>query len=142
VPYKGGGPGVVSIVSGETSATFATIPSSLPHLQAGRLIGLGVSSSQRNKALPDVPTIAEAGVTGYEAYEWQGLMAPAGTPTAVVRRVQQEFAKALVLPDMRERLASLGADAVGSSPDDLGRFIRREFTSWGKVVKEAGIKIE
>ena len=142
VPYKGGGPGVVSIVSGETSATFATIPSSLPHLQAGRLIGLGVSSGQRNQALPDVPTIAEAGVAGYEAYEWQGLMAPAGTPAPVVRRLQQEFAKALVLPDMRERLASLGADAVGSTPDELNRFIKREFTNWGKVVKEAGIKIE
>ncbi len=142
VPYKGGGPGVVAIVSGETSATFATIPSAIGHFKTGRLIALGVSSSQRNQALPNVPTIAEAGVPGYEAYEWQGLMAPAGTPAPVVRRLQQDYAKALALPEMKERLASLGADAVGSSPEELASFIRREFANWGRVVKEAGIKIE
>lgn len=142
VPYKGGGPAVVSIVSGETSALFATIPSSLPHFKAGKLIGLGVSSAKRNAALPDVPSIAEAGVPGYEAYEWQGLMAPAGTPAAVVKRLQQDFAKALGLPDVKERLAGLGADPVGSTPAELAAFIRREFVNWGKVVKEAHIKIE
>jgi tripartite-type tricarboxylate transporter receptor subunit TctC len=133
---------VVAILGGETSALFATIPSAYPHFKSGKLIPLGVTSSKRNAALPDIPSLAEAGVTGYETFEWQGLMAPAGTPRPVIDRLQHEFAKALALPDMKDKLAGIGADPVGSTPEELAAYIRREFTTWSKVIKEAGIRIE
>ena len=142
VPYKGGGPAVVSIVSGETMTLFATIPSAIQHFQSGRLIPLGVSSAKRNPALPNLPTISEAGVPGYEAIEWQGVVVPAGTPGPVVGRLHQAFAKAVTLPEMKERLAAIGADAAGGTPDELAAFIRAELAGWAKVIKESGIKID
>ena len=142
VPYKGGGPAVVSIVSGETMTLFATIPSAIQHFQSGRLVPLGVSSAKRNAALPNLPTVAEAGVPGYEAIEWQGVVVPAGTPTPVIGRLNQAFVKAVTLPEMKERLAAIGSDAAGSTPDELAAFIRSELASWAKVIKESGIRIE
>jgi len=142
VPYKGGGPAVVSIVSGETMTLFATIPSAIQHFQTGRLVPLGVSSAKRNPALPNLPTIAEAGVPGYEAIEWQGVVVPAGTPGPVVGRLHQAFAKAVTAPEMKERLAAIGADAAGGTPDELAAFIRSELAGWAKVIKESGIRIE
>jgi tripartite-type tricarboxylate transporter receptor subunit TctC len=142
VPYKGGGPAVVSIVSGETMSLFATIPSAIQHFQSGRLIPLGVSSARRNPALPNLPTVAEAGVPGYEAIEWQGLVVPAGTPGPVIGRLHQAVAKAVALPEMKERLMAIGADPAGGTPEELAAFIRRELTGWARVIKESGIKIE
>jgi tripartite-type tricarboxylate transporter receptor subunit TctC len=142
VPYKGGGPAVVSIVSGETMTLFATIPSAIQHFQSGRLVPLGVSSAKRNAALPNLPTVAEAGVPGYEAIEWQGVVVPTGTPAPVVGRLHQAFARAVTLPEMKERLAAIGADAAGSTPDELAAFIRAELAGWAKVIKESGIRIE
>jgi tripartite-type tricarboxylate transporter receptor subunit TctC len=142
VPYKGGGPAVVSIVSGETMTLFATIPSAIQHFQSGRLVPLGVSSAKRNSALPNLPTVAEAGVPGYEAIEWQGVVVPAGTPAPVIGRLHQAFVKAVTLPEMKERLAAIGADAAGSTPEELAAFIRSELAGWAKVIKESGIKIE
>jgi tripartite-type tricarboxylate transporter receptor subunit TctC len=142
VPYKGGGPAVVSIVSGETMTLFATIPSAIQHFQSGRLVALGVSSAKRNPALPNLPTVAEAGVPGYEAIEWQGVVVPAGTPAPVIGRLNQAFVKAVTLPEMKERLAAIGADAAGSTPEELAAFIRAELAGWAKVIKESGIRIE
>jgi tripartite-type tricarboxylate transporter receptor subunit TctC len=142
VPYKGGGPAVVSIVSGETMTLFATIPSAIQHFQSGRLVPLGVSSAKRNPALPNLPTVAEAGVPGYEAIEWQGVVVPASTPAPVIARLHQAFAKAVTLPEMRERLTAIGADPAGGTPEELAAFIRSELTGWARVIKESGIKIE
>jgi tripartite-type tricarboxylate transporter receptor subunit TctC len=142
VPYKGGGPAVVSVVSGETSTLLATIPSSIQHFKTGRLVPLAVSSAKRSSALPQLPTIAEAGVPGYEAIEWQGLMVPAGTPQNVIRTLQQATAKAAALPEMREKVAALGAEFVNSSPEEFDQFIKRELAVWSKVVREVGIKID
>ena len=142
VPYKGGGPAVISLVSGETSMLFATIPSAIQHIQSGRLRGLAVSRAQRNPALPDVPTVAEAGVPGYEAIEWNGVMVPAGTPPAVVRRIHQSLSKVLAAPAMKERIVGVGAEVVGSSPEEFAAFIKNEFTAWAKVIKEVGITVE
>jgi len=142
VPYKGGGPAVISLVSGETSMLFATIPSAIQHIQSGRLRGLAVSRAQRNPALPDVPTVAEAGVPGYEAIEWNGVMVPAGTPPAVVRRIHQSLSKVLAAPAMKERIVGVGAEVVGSSPEEFTAFIKSEFTAWAKVIKDVGITVE
>lgn len=142
IPYKGGGPAVISIVSGETAILMATIPSSIQHFQSGRLIPLGVTTLKRNAALPDIPSIAEAGVPGYEAIEWNGVMVPAGTPAAVVTRLNQSIVKSLAIPEVKERIVGLGADPVGSSPEEFTAFIKKEFATWSKVIKEVGITIE
>jgi len=142
VPYKGGGPAVVSLVAGETSLLFATIPSAIQHIQSGRLRALGVSRAKRSSALPDVPTIAEAGVPGFEAIEWNGVMLPAGTPPAIVRRVHQALSKSLALPAIQERIVNVGAEVVDSSPEEFGAFLKSEFASWAKVIKEVGITVE
>ncbi|OGA51452.1 MAG: hypothetical protein A3F74_21585 [Betaproteobacteria bacterium RIFCSPLOWO2_12_FULL_62_58] len=142
IPYQGGGPAVISLVSGETSMLFATIPSAIQHIRSGRLRGLAVSRAQRNPALPDVPTVAEAGVPGYEAIEWNGVMVPASTPPAVVRRIHQALAKALAIPALRERIVQIGSEPVGSSPEEFTAFIKSEFSAWAKVIKEVGITVE
>ncbi len=142
VPYKGGGPAVVALVAGETSLLFATIPSAIHHIQSGRLRALGVSRAKRSSALPDVPTVAEAGVKGFEAIEWNGIMLPAGTPPATVRRVHQSLAKALAIPAVQERIVAVGAEVVASSPEEFGAFLKSEFANWAKVIKEVGITVE
>ncbi|HEV7822099.1 MAG TPA: tripartite tricarboxylate transporter substrate binding protein [Burkholderiales bacterium] len=142
IPYKGGGPAVISIVSGETAILMATIPSSIQHFQSGRLIPLGVTSLKRNVALPDIPSIAEAGVPGYEAIEWNGVVVPAGTPASVVTRLNQAIVKSLGIPEVKERIVALGADPVGNSPEEFNAFIRKEMATWSKVIKEVGITIE
>jgi len=142
VPYKGGGPAVVSIVSGETAVLFATIPSAIQHFKTGKLVPLGVSRAQRNAALPDVPTIAEAAVPGYEAIEWNGVMVPAGTPPAVINRLHQAVVKAVAIPEVKERVNGLGADLVGNTPDEFRAFLKNELATWSKVVKEVGMRID
>ena len=142
VPFKGGGPQVISAVSGETAIIFTTVPASVHHLRSGRLVGLGVSTLKRDPALPDVPPIAESGLPGYEFYEWQGLVAPAGTPPAIVTRLQREFARALENVEVRKRIAAVGAQPVGGTPEELAAFIRKEIATWAKVVKAAGIRAD
>jgi len=142
VPYKGGGPAVVALVSGETAMLFATIPSAIQHFKTGRLIPLGVSRAKRDSSVPDIPTVAEAGVPGYDAVEWNGAMVPAGTPPAVIRRLHQAFVKAVAIPGVRERITGIGAELVGNSPDEFGTFLKRELATWSKVVKEVGMRID
>jgi tripartite-type tricarboxylate transporter receptor subunit TctC len=142
IPYKGGGPAVVSIVSGETAVLFATIPSAIQHFQSGKLVPLGVSRAQRNAALPDVPTVAESGVPGYDAVEWNGAMVPAGTPSAAINRLHAAIVKAVAIPEVKERVTGLGADLVGNTPDEFRAFLKKELATWSKVVKEVGMRID
>jgi tripartite-type tricarboxylate transporter receptor subunit TctC len=142
VPFKGGGPAVISSVSGETAHLFTSVPAAVHHLKARRLIGLGVSASQRDSAVPDIPTIAEAGVPGYEFYDWQGVVAPTGTPRNAISRMQQELVKALAVAEIRSKIAGVGARAAGSTPEELGDFMRKEFATWSVVVKATGIRMQ
>jgi len=142
VPYKGGGPAVVSLVAGETAALFATIPSAIQHFKSGRLRPLAVSSLKRSVALPDVPSIAEAAVPGFEANEWNGALVPAGTPRAAIDKLYQAIAKSIAIPEVRSRIITLGADPVASTPEQFGAFIKSEFVTWAKVIRQVGIRIE
>ena len=142
VPYKGGGPAVISILGGETAVLFATIPSALAHIRSGRLVALGVTSSKRDPTLPDIPSIAETGLAGFAVNEWQGLVVPAGTPRAVVARLHQEAVRNLALPEVRERIAAVGAHVVASSPDEFAAFIKKELATWSRLIRETGIRAD
>jgi tripartite-type tricarboxylate transporter receptor subunit TctC len=142
VPYKGSGAGLIDVVAGHVPVMMPSILSGLPHAKAGRLRALGVSSVKRAGGAPDVPTIAEAGVPGYEAVQWFGILAPAGTPRPVVDRVHRESVRVLQSPDIRERLQADGADPVASSPEEFAGFLRSETVKWAKVVKAVGIQPE
>ncbi len=141
VPYKGAAPALLSVVSGETSLMFANVIPALPQIKANKLIPLGVASLKRSPILPDVPTIAESGLPGFEAVTFYAILAAAGTPRDVTQRLNQEFAKAAQLPDLKSRLASYGLDVVASSPEELGTVISTEISKWSKVIKEADIKV-
>ena len=142
VPFTGGGPALVAALSGEVSVYFGGIPALMPHTKSGRLRPLGVSTLKRDPAIPDMPTISEAGVQGYQAAEWQGIVVRAGTPAPIIARLNQELVKNLKASDLNERFAAVGAQAVGSSPAEFADFIRRERETWSKVIKAAGIRIE
>lgn len=142
IAFKGGGPQVISSVSGETAIIFTTVPASIQHLRSGRLVGLGVSTLKRDPALPEVPTIAESSVPGYEFYEWQGVVAPAGTPAAVVSRLHREIVRTLEIAEVKKRIAGVGAHEVGGTPEELAVFIKKEIAMWAKVVKTAGIRAD
>jgi len=141
VPYKGVAQGVTDVVAGQVDMTFdlATVA---PHIRAGKLRPIAVANGARSSAFPDVPTIAEAGVPGYEASAWYGLFAPAGTPPAIIAKINAEMVDALNDPALRQRLQTLGAEPAGSSPEELAKMVRSEYEKWGKVVREAGIRIE
>ena len=139
VPYKGMGAAYVDLLSGRIQLSFATIISSLPHVKAGRLRALAVTPAKRAPALPDVPTLGEAGVP-VVVVNWYGLIAPAGTPKAVVDHISGETAKAMQLPDMMKRLVAEGSEAAGSSPQAFAAHIRVEHDLWSKVIKHAGIR--
>lgn len=142
VPYKGTGPALAELLGGHLSVMFDVIMTTLPHMQAGKLRTLGISSLQRSPITPNVPTIAETGYPGYEAMVWFGLFAPAGTPPEVIRRINEETARALRTPGMRELLASQGLEVVASSPAEFGNRVSTEIAKWRKVVLEAGIKLD
>jgi tripartite-type tricarboxylate transporter receptor subunit TctC len=140
VSYKGSGPGAIALLSGEVSLQFSTPPSTMQFIRNGKVRALGVSGLKRIAAMPDVPTIAESALPGYEATQWFGLLAPAGTPRAIIDRLHQEAARAVRLQDTRERFAVEGLEPVGSSPEEFGAYIASEMNKWGKVIKAAGIK--
>ena len=142
VPYKGGGPAVIALLSGETGLLFATIPSSLQHFKTGKLRALGVTSLKRSVALPEVPSIAESAVPGFEANEWNGALVPAGTPRAAIDRLYQAIARSAAIPEVRDRIITLGAEPVANTPEDFAAFIKREFGTWAKIIREVGIKVE
>ena len=142
VQFKGAGMAIVSLLSGEISVMFTTPPTAMAYLRANRLRPLGLTTLTRIEALPDVPTIAEAGVPGYESVQWFGMLVPAGTPRPVIERLHQEITRSLRTPDMRERLTSLGLNAVGSTPEAFGAYMKSETEKWAKVIKAMGIKPE
>ena len=142
VPYKGTGPNLIDLIAGRTQATSAGTPPLMPHVKSGKLRVIAVGSPQRLAALPGVATVAEQGFPGFETTQWYGLMAPAGTPAAVVKRLAQEAAVACRSTAVHERFATDGADAVGSTPEEFGQFIAREQARWKEVVQKAHIKAD
>ncbi len=140
VPFKGSGQSVISQLAGEIAANFPSVPTAMPYVKAGRLRGLGVTTIKRAQALPDVPSIAEAGLPGYEATQWFGLLAPAGTPRLIIDRLYQEAARALRTADMKERMTAEGLEVVGGTPEEFADYIKSETQKWTKVIKAAGIK--
>ncbi len=143
IPYRGSGPALLDMVSGNMDVMFDNLPSSMPQIKAGKLKALAVTSAQRSAALPDVPTIEEAGgLKGFDATSWFGLLAPAGTPPDVVNRLQQEVAKALGTPAIKERLLAQGAIPSGNTPQEFARFIDSEIRKWAVVVKASGAKVD
>ena len=142
-PYRGSGPALLDLIGGTMDLMFDNLPSALPQIKAGKLIALAVTSAERSAALPDVPTIAEAGpVKGFEASSWFGLLAPTGTPPDIIDRIQQETAKALGAPALKERLLSQGAIPSGMTPAEFTRFIAAETKKWTQVVKVSGAKVD
>ena len=142
VPYKGGPQVATDVASGQVDMWFGGLPSIMPFVKSGRVRALAVTSLQRSPAVPDVPAMDEAGVRGYEVILWYGIFAPAATPKQIVQRLHAEIAKALNVREVRERFATLGLTAVGSSPEQFDKFFRAEIDKWGKVVKAAGLKAE
>jgi len=142
VPYKGGGPAVVALVGGQCHVGFATTPSVIQHVKSGKMRGLAVTSAQRSPSTPDLPTVSEAGVPGYEAGTWYGFLVPAGTPKTIVMRLHAESVKLLKLPDVRERLDAAGFDPIGSSSTEFSAYIRTEIDKWRKVVRAAGVRAD
>jgi tripartite-type tricarboxylate transporter receptor subunit TctC len=140
VPYKGSGPAHVDLMGGQIQMMFDNIVALIPHVKSGKVRAIAVTSAKRNAMLPDVPTIAESGVPGFETVAWFGLVAPAGTPRDVLSRLNAEVLKAMKLPDVEKRLLDSGSDLVGNSPDAADKFLRDEVEKWGKVVRAAGVK--
>jgi tripartite-type tricarboxylate transporter receptor subunit TctC len=142
IPFKGGAPALTALVQGEVQLIFTTPPTVMPHLKSGRVRVLGTSGNQRVPYLPDVPTLAEAGVKDFETAPWQGLLAPAGTPTAIVNYLYENVAAVLKTPEVRERFASQGTDPVGLGPQGFGKMIARELAQNSKVIKAVGMKAD
>lgn len=142
VPYKGGAQGIVDLMSGQI-ALFVTPPASLlGHIKQGKLKPIAVTTAKRAAAAPNVPTVAEGGIPGYEATAWQGLVVPAGVPREIVGRLNKEINAIIQLPDVRERIEADGAEPMGGSPEAFGEHIRREYAKWSKVVKVSGAKVD
>jgi tripartite-type tricarboxylate transporter receptor subunit TctC len=143
VPYKGGGPQVISTVSGETMVAFIPLPNALPQVRSGKLMPIALSTLKRDPTLPKTPTIAEAiGVADFEVAEWHGVAVPTGTPAGVISRLHQEIVKVLARADVREKLAAAGAQPVGSTPEELQSFVKRELTRWSRLIKAVGIRMD
>jgi len=142
VPYKGGGPALLAVVSNETQLSFATPPSSIPHVKTGRLKAIAVTSAKRSPALPNLPTVAEAGVPGFAVEGWVAMFAPAGTPQPILNRLNAESVKVMRRPDVNEVVLTGGSETVGNSIEEFRTIVRNESAMWAKVVKNTGVKIE
>jgi tripartite-type tricarboxylate transporter receptor subunit TctC len=142
VPYKGSAPALADLIGGQVQLMFDNLPPSLPHIKAGKLRALAVTTAARASALPDVPTVAESGLPGFEASSWFGLLAPAGTPADVIAKVNGELARWVATPEAKEKMSSIGAIAAGGTPEDFAKHIAAETAKWAKVVKESGAKVD
>jgi tripartite-type tricarboxylate transporter receptor subunit TctC len=139
IPYKGTAPALNDLLAGQVQLSFDNITTLLPHIESGKLRALGVTPAKRSSALPDVPTIAEAGVPGYEASVWFGVLVPAGTPAPIVAKLHQETMKALDSPDLKSRMKGFGAEVYGWGPEEFQAFLKQDIAKWTRVVKTAGI---
>lgn len=142
IPYKGGGPSIQAMISGEVAYSFLSFASQKGHIQAGKLKAFAVTGAKRLPDLPDVPTMIEAGFPGVEVYGWIGMFAPAGTPEPVIARLNRDFNATIADPDVLKRLAGAGVEAVGTSPAELDRWVRSEYDKWSKFVKSSGISFK
>ncbi len=142
VPYKGGGPAMIDLLAGNIQLIFATAASSIAHIKAGKTRALAVTTAKRSALVPELPTVAEAGLKGFEANNWNAFLVPAGTPRPVVNRLNKELSAALLAPDIKDFLFKQGLDAAPGSPEALGKYMRSEHAKWAKVIKAAGIRIE
>jgi tripartite-type tricarboxylate transporter receptor subunit TctC len=142
IPYKGSGPSFVDLLGGQVSLTFDSLLQALPYVRSGRLNALAVLGANRSRLLPDVPTVAEAGVPGYELTNWFGLTLPGATPAELVSRIHGDVTRVLQQKEIRERLVDMGADVVGNTPQQFGAFIAAESAKWARLIKEAGIRAE
>ncbi len=142
IPYKGTAPAMTELIAGQISAMFNSMPSVLPHIATGRLRGIAVGSAKRSPAAPDIPTVAEAGLKGFQYVTWYALLAPAATPKDIITKINAESVKALSQPEMVQRLSSQGAEPAPGTPEELAKFMREEFEDWKKVIKTANIKLE
>ena len=142
IPYKGSAPAVTDLLAGQTNMMFDNIPSSLPHIKAGKLIALATTGAKRDPALPDVPTMQEAGVQGYESGVWFGLMVPAATPKDIIAKLNHAAVEATKSPEFIKRMHDLGYNIIPGSPEDMGKMIQEELRRWGPIVKASGAKVD
>ena len=142
IPYKGSAPAVTDLLGGQVHLMFDNVPNVLPHVKAGKLVALGQTGVKRSPLISDIPTVAEAGVAGYEVTVWFGLVAPAGTPREVVQKLNAETLRILAMPDVRERFLAQGVEPAGGTPEQFGEHIRTQMAKWAKVVADAGVKAE
>jgi tripartite-type tricarboxylate transporter receptor subunit TctC len=142
VPYKGAGPAITGVIMGETNMMFATMVSILPQVKSGKLRALAVTGARRSAAAPELPTISESGVPGYEANAWFATFAAAATPAALVVRLNDAIVRIVNAPDVRDRLAAQGAEALTSTPEELGRYTRAEMQRWQRVIRESGARAD
>ena len=142
VPYKGGAPAITDLMAGQVEMMFAVLPDAMPHIKAGKIRAIAVAGSQRSKSLPDVPTVAESGVPGFEASAWYGFVAPAKTPPEIVQKLNAAINAALAKPEVQERLAPLGFDVVASTPQQFAAKIESEIAKWGAVVQASGARVD
>jgi tripartite-type tricarboxylate transporter receptor subunit TctC len=142
VPYKGDAQMVIDLIGGQVDMAFGTAVAFLPHLKSGKLVGIAVTNPARSTSLPDLPTVSEAGVPGYEAVQWFGIAAPTGTPAAVVQRLNTEMRAILAMPDVRAKFGDLGFEVVGNTPEEFGRFVAAENAKWKKIADIAGTKLD
>jgi tripartite-type tricarboxylate transporter receptor subunit TctC len=142
IPYKGGGPAMIDLLAGQINLIFATAASAIPHIKSGKINALAVTTSNRSKLVPDLPTVSEAGLKGFEANNWYGVVVPAKTPRPIVDRLNKEFTAVLNMPDIREILFKQGLDAAPSTPEAFGAYIKSETAKWAKVIKASGAKPE
>jgi tripartite-type tricarboxylate transporter receptor subunit TctC len=140
VPYKGATPAEIGLMAGEVSVMFTSILSGLPHAKAGKMKALAVTSAKRSSEAPELPTVAEAGLPGFEVNPWYGLFAPAGTPPEIVEKLSREVARIVQLPDVKQRFATLGAEPVGNTPQQFKAFLDEEIAKWTKVIDQSGAK--
>ena len=139
VPYKGGGPAIIELVGGQVQLQFGNMLIALPHVKTGRLRGLAVTGARRTSVIPDMPTVSEAGVAGYEVVQWHGVLAPAGTPREIIIKLNREINSILSLTEVRARLLSGGAEPHGGTPEQFGDHIKKDIAKWARVIKDAGI---
>ncbi len=142
VPYKSGGPAIADVMGGQVDFMFGTVAATYPLVTGGKLRALAVSAPERSRRLPEVPTVAEAAIPGYEAYEWNGMFLPAGTPAPIATQLQQALAEVLKEDEVRQRLTDLGAQPIGSTPAEFAAFLKKEDAKWGEVVRKGNIKLD